>query len=78
VGGVPDVVEDGQSGLLVAMDDAAGMAEALGRLARDRTLGDALGAQGQTRVLERYDAGRLLNDVDALYLSLLRRAGVTP
>jgi glycosyltransferase involved in cell wall biosynthesis len=78
VGGVPDVVTDNESGLLVAMNDAAGLAEALGRLARDRALGEALGATAQASVIERYDAVRLLHDMDALYTALLARAGVTP
>jgi glycosyltransferase involved in cell wall biosynthesis len=78
VGGVPDVVTEGESGLLVEMDDAVGLAKALGRLAGDRALGEALGAAAQARVTARYDAGRLLDDMDALYMSLLRQAGVTP
>jgi glycosyltransferase involved in cell wall biosynthesis len=78
VGGVPDVVTDHESGLLTEMDDAAGLADALGRLARDRVLGEALGATAQARVIERYGAGRLLHDMDALYTALLARAGVTP
>lgn len=78
VGGVPDVVTHNETGLLVEMDDAEGLADALARLARDRALGEALGAAAQARVIERYDAGRLLHDVDALYMELLARAGVTP
>jgi glycosyltransferase involved in cell wall biosynthesis len=78
VGGVPDVVTDNETGLLVAMDDAAGLADAVGRLARARALGEALGAAAQARVMERYDAGRLLHDMDALYRALLARAVVTP
>jgi glycosyltransferase involved in cell wall biosynthesis len=78
VGGVPDVVTEGESGLLVEMDDAVGLARALARLAGDRALGEALGTAAQARVTARYDAGRLLDDMDALYMSLLRQAGVTP
>ena len=78
VGGVPDVVTDNETGLLVAMDDAAGLADALCRLARDRALGEALGAAAQTRVIKRYDARRLLLDMDSLYMALLDRAGVRP
>ncbi|MGE3889151.1 MAG: glycosyltransferase [Vicinamibacterales bacterium] len=78
VGGVPDVVTHGETGLLVEMDDAAGMANALGRLACDRALAGRLGAAAQARVIERYDAARLLEDVDALYTTLLERAGVKP
>lgn len=77
VGGVPDVVTHGDTGLLVEMDDAEGMAAALLRLAQDPALGPALGTVAQSRVLARYDASRLLRDVDTLYASLLKGAGVT-
>ena len=78
VGGVPDVITHGDTGLLVPMDDAEGLAAALNRLAADPALGPALGAIAQARVLARYDASRLLRDVDMLYTSLLQGAGVTP
>ncbi|MCC7032335.1 MAG: glycosyltransferase [Acidobacteria bacterium] len=78
VGGVPDVVTDGETGLLVAMDDAAGVADALRRLAGDRALAARLGAAGQAGVIERYGASRLLRDIDALYQALLNEAGVRP
>ncbi|MDH4065317.1 MAG: glycosyltransferase family 4 protein [Acidobacteriota bacterium] len=77
VGGVPDVVTDQESGLLAEMDDPAALAEALGRVASNRALGLALGETGRERVLARYGADRLLDDVDALYVRLLRRAGLT-
>ena len=42
VGGVPEVVRDGENGLLVAPGDVAGLAEALRRVAEDRALRDRL------------------------------------
>ena len=38
VGGNPEVVRDGQTGLLVPPNDAGALADALGALARDRDL----------------------------------------
>lgn len=78
VGGVPDVVTDGETGLLVPMDDAAGVAAALTRVAADRALAARLGAAAQKDVLARYDASRLVRDIDALYTALLDEAGVRP
>jgi glycosyltransferase involved in cell wall biosynthesis len=54
VGGVPEVVVDGESGLLVPPDDAAALALALSRLARDAGLRERLGAAARRRVLERF------------------------
>ncbi len=44
VGGIPDLVEDGVSGILVRPGGAAELADALTRLLSDRALGEGLGA----------------------------------
>ncbi len=52
VGGIPSLVDDGTSGLLVPAADPPALAAALERLAGDRDLGRRLGAEAQ-RVVER-------------------------
>jgi glycosyltransferase involved in cell wall biosynthesis len=71
VGGVPDVVRDGEEGFLVDTGDTDKLAERLGRLARDPELRARLGRSGRSRVLKRYAVNRLLDDVDRLYRELL-------
>lgn len=71
VGGVPDVVEDGETGFLVRPADTHAMAERLEILARDPELRARMGELGRERVLRRYSVARLLDDVDALYRELL-------
>ncbi len=44
VGGIPDLVEDGVSGLLVEPDDTQGIADALVRVLSDRAVAERLGA----------------------------------
>ena len=44
VGGIPDLVQDGQNGLLVEPGDRDGLADAIVRLAGDRALAERLGA----------------------------------
>jgi glycosyltransferase involved in cell wall biosynthesis len=51
--GIPDVVEDGVTGLLVAERDVDGMAEAMIELANDPDLAGRLGAAGRLRTEER-------------------------
>jgi len=51
-GGLPEIVEDGVTGLLVAPGDTAGLRDALGRLAGDATLRGALGAAGRARAAQ--------------------------
>jgi glycosyltransferase involved in cell wall biosynthesis len=71
VGGVPDVVRDGEDGFLFEPGDTDAAAERLARLASDPALRTTLGESGRERVLERYSVARLVDDVDRLYRSLL-------
>jgi glycosyltransferase involved in cell wall biosynthesis len=50
VGGIPDLVEDGVSGLLVEPGDSPALAEALVRVLSDRSLAERLGAAGHAAV----------------------------
>jgi glycosyltransferase involved in cell wall biosynthesis len=76
VGGVPDVVRNGEDGFLVAAGATDELAEALSRLAADPALRERLGAAGRARVLPRYAVDRLVDDIDRLYRSLLTAAGL--
>src|SRR5581483_2705887 len=66
VGGVPDVVRDGEDGYLVDV----GAVEDLADLRR------RMGESGRARVVPRYGVGRLIDDVDRLYRDLLERKGL--
>ncbi len=71
VGGVRDVVRDGESGLLVPAGDVGAIADALARLAADPELRLRFGATGRADVRARYSVERLVDDVDHLYRRLL-------
>jgi glycosyltransferase involved in cell wall biosynthesis len=64
VGGLPEIVEDGATGLLVEPGDVDGLREALARVLGDRALAARLGRNARERVLERFTweacAGRCL------------------
>jgi glycosyltransferase involved in cell wall biosynthesis len=78
VGGVPDVVREGEDGFLVEPGDVDALAERLARLAADPELRERLGAAGRARVVPRYSVRRLVDDIDLLYRSLLASAGARP
>ena len=50
VGGIPDVVVDGETGVLVAPGDAAALSDALARVLSDPALAGRLGTEARTRV----------------------------
>ena len=72
VGGVPSVVVDGETGLLVRAGDAVDVAAALVRLLRDAPLRARLGEAAAQRARERYAPARMLAAHRALYERLLR------
>lgn len=72
VGGVPDLVEDERTGLLVPSRDPEALAEALLRLAARPDERRSFGAAARARVAERYSASRLVDDVEKLYIEALR------
>ncbi|MGH2672745.1 MAG: glycosyltransferase family 4 protein [Actinomycetota bacterium] len=75
VGGVPDVVADGETGILVPPGDPAATAAAIERLLGEPALARAMGGTARARVPSRFSADRLVDDLAALYSRLLDRAG---
>jgi len=67
VGGVPAVVAHEESGLLAPRGDAAAVAAGMARLLDDPELRARLAGAGRRSVMERFDLGRLVADVVALY-----------
>lgn len=72
VGGVADIVRP-DTGAVVAPGDAAGLGAALVRLAADQGVRERMGGAARAHVRERYDAQRLVRDIDDLYAKLLSR-----
>jgi len=67
VGGIPEIIEDGANGLLVAPKDPSALAVAILRLLRDKELAERLAREGQARVCDRFSFDRVLQQVKGLY-----------
>lgn len=63
VGGIPELLEDGRAGLVVAPGDAAGLASALDRVLGDADLAARLGAAGRAAVAARHDVDACARDL---------------
>jgi glycosyltransferase involved in cell wall biosynthesis len=70
VGGVRDVVRDGETGILVPRDEQE-VARALRRLLDDGSARIRMGASGQRDVLERFAKEKMLRATGAIYERLL-------
>jgi starch synthase len=70
VGGIPEVVADGQTGLLVPPDDPASLADALNTLVRDPGRARAMGRAGRERALTEFSWDAVAAQTAALYAEL--------
>jgi glycosyltransferase involved in cell wall biosynthesis len=73
VGGLPEAVEEGVSGLLVPRRDPAALSAALGRLLLDDGLAREMGEAGRRRVLERFTPASQVPRIEEV---LRRTAGI--
>ena len=67
VGGIPEMIEDGITGLLVEPHDAAGLARAIIRLLTDHPLADTLARQAHDMVHERFDVELMVEAIQEIY-----------
>jgi glycosyltransferase involved in cell wall biosynthesis len=73
VGGIPEIVDDGRTGLLIRRDDPVELADALCRLMSDEPLAAALGAAARQRIRANYSFERMTAQFEALYATELGR-----
>src|SRR6185436_10715902 len=72
VGGVPDLVDDRATGLLVPSAQVGPLVEAILCLLGDRDFGRALAREATARAAVRFRPDRMASQMDALYMELLR------
>ena len=74
VGGLPEIVEDGTTGLLVPAGDPQALAAAIVRLAENPARTEAMGAAGRARALAAFSQVRCTDRIEQLYGEALAAA----
>jgi glycosyltransferase involved in cell wall biosynthesis len=75
VGGIPEIIDDGRTGLLCPADDATALADRLCRVMEDSALGTRLGVAARAEAERCYSFERMVSSFDALYVRELTQRG---
>lgn len=70
-GGIPEVIADGECGLLYPVGDVEGMAEGAARLLADDALRESFGEAGRQRAVERFATDKVVAQYRGLYEGVL-------
>ena len=76
VGGIPDVIRDGETGLLVPEKDPQALAETIARVLSDGDLAASLGERGYQYAKRIFDWDRVVGEMIGLYAKVLRRSTI--
>lgn len=69
---VADMIDHGEDGLLVPYGDKEALAAAVTKLIKNPDLRKTMGEKGRRKVQERFEAGRVTDRMEALFLSLIK------
>lgn len=71
IGGIPEAVIDGVTGILVSPGDADALADAITKLIQNKSMARKMGEQGRQRVEEHFSVEKMVEGMYDLYISLL-------
>jgi len=74
-GGVPEIVEDGSTGILVPMGDVQAMADAICEILADPVRAREMGIRGRQRVENHFTVELTASKVETVFYEVLRRHG---
>ena len=64
---IPEIVEDGRSGILVPPENAEAISNALSKLISEPELRKIFGKEGQKIVMEKFTTERMINDYEKIF-----------
>jgi glycosyltransferase involved in cell wall biosynthesis len=73
VGGTPEAIADGVTGVLVPPADSRALADAIVHLLHDTRLATHLGAAARARIVDHFSVRRMVRSTEDLYVELLER-----
>lgn len=68
VGGIPELVQHGETGIVVEPENVADLADALTRLLNDERLRQSMGRKGRERVLEFHTMERMIDETQQILI----------
>ncbi|KJR99071.1 MAG: hypothetical protein VR68_09625 [Peptococcaceae bacterium BRH_c4a] len=71
VGGIPEIITDGVSGLLVDPGDVTALVSAVRRLLNDEGMSRRMGNEGHNRVMQLFTARKMARDTEEIYAQLI-------
>lgn len=78
ISAIPEMVDDGENGFLVAPGDREALAERLTRLLGSRELRLRMGAAGRRLAETRFDGNRLFGRLERVFAGVAKPSGVAP
>jgi starch synthase len=73
VGAVPDIIENGRTGIIVELKDVEGLKKALVRLMENRELARKMGERGRERVEKEFTWDAVCKKLEKFYGEVVRR-----
>lgn len=75
VGGIPDIIKDGETGVFASVDDAGDLAKKIIMFMKDGKLGSRLARNGRAMVLERFSWDSIAKSYEAVFTEALNLHG---
>lgn len=73
VGGLPELIQEGEDGFLVPPGDSVRLAQKISQVARDRDFARRVGERAASKARHLFDMRKMINDYEGLYQTLLKR-----
>lgn len=78
LGGIPELIQDGETGLLVEPEDPQGLATAIARILKDEDWARRLAQAGRNYVIQEFGADKNAQKLEEIFTRVVKGAGPKP